>query len=188
MSLVVRRCTGILISLYRFRRHFTTAALITIIRTHVFSQILYCLPVWASAFGDQRKRIQKLIHFAARVVTGTRQTEHITPTIRSPGWQNIEGMILERDCIRVFRALHDPSAPSAMRRLFTRRRDTSLRDTRLARSEQLALPRVRLAATQRTFSYRAATSWNALPSTVTQCSSNKQFKTKLREMYRGARV
>ena len=60
--------------------------------------------------------------------------------------------------------------------------------SRLARSEQLALPRVRLAATQRAFSYRAATSWNALPSTVTQCSSNKQFKTKLREMYRGARV
>ena len=182
MSLVVRRCTGILVSLYRFRRHFTTQALITIIRAHVFSHILYCLPVWASTSGCQQKRIQKVINFAARVVTGTRRTEHISPALRSLGWLDIEGMISERDCIKVFKALNDPDAPTAVRRLFTRRRDTSLRDTRLARSDQLALPRVKLAATQRTFSYRGATSWNALPPAVTQCSTIGQFKGKLRKL------
>ena len=51
------------------------------------------------------------------------------------------------------------SPPRGMRRLFTRRRDTISRDTRLARSEQLDLPRVRL-ATQRIFPHRAATYWN----------------------------
>ena len=179
---VVRRCTATLISLYRFRRHFSTAALLTIIRAHVFSHILFCLPVWASASGEQRKRIQKVINFAARVVTGTRKTEHITPVLRSLGWQNIEGMIFERDCIKVFNALNDQYAPNTMRSMFTRRRDTSLRDTRLARSEQLALPRVRLSTTQRVFSYRAATAWNTLPPTVTQSTSRGQFMVRLGEV------
>ena len=187
VSLVVRRCTGILVSLYRFRRHFTTAALITIIRAHVFSHILYCLPVWASASGSQLNRIQKLLHFAARVVTGARRAERMSPILRSLGWLNIEDVISERDCIRVFRALNDPDAPGAIRRLFIRRRDTASRDTRLARSDQLDLPRVRLAATQRTFSYRAATSWNSLPGAVLQSSSIGQFKSRLRKMRRGVR-
>ena len=41
VSLVVRRCTGTLVSLYRFRRHFTSEALLAIIRAHVFSHIYY---------------------------------------------------------------------------------------------------------------------------------------------------
>ena len=187
VSLVVRRCTGILVSLYRFRRHFTTAALITIIRAHVFSHILYCLPVWASASGAQLKRVQKVLHFAARVVTGARRTARMTPVLRSLGWLDVEAMISERDCERVFRALNNPSAPTVIRRLFSRRRDTALRETRLARSGQLALPRVRLSATQRTFSYRAATAWNALPPAIHQCVSLSQFRRKLRELQQNAR-
>ena len=183
VSLVVRRCTGILVSLYRFRRHFTTEALITVIHAHVFSHIMYCLPVWAGASSSQLKRIQKVIHFAARVVTGARRYDHMSPVLRSLGWLSIEAVITERDCTRVFRALNDPDAPSAIRRLFSLRRDTASRDTRLAHSNQLDLPRARLAATQRTFSYRAATSWNSLPETVLQSSSIEQFKSKLRAMH-----
>ena len=151
VSLVVRRCTGILVSLYRFRRHFTTEALLAIIRAHVFSCILYCVPVWASASGNQLKRIQKLLHFAARVVTGDRRADHMSPVLRSLGWLDTRDVISERDRTQVFRALNNPDAPKAMRRLVTRRRDSVSRDTRLARSDQLELPRARLAATQRIF-------------------------------------
>ena len=188
VSLVVRRCTGILVSLYRFRRHFTTEALLAVIQAHVLSHILYCLPVWASASGIQRKRIQKLLHFAVRVVTGKRRTERVTPALRSLGWLDIDGMIAERDCVRVYRALNDPDAPIAMRRMFSQRRETALRDTRLAHSAYLDLPLVRLTATQHTFSYRAATSWNALPPAIQQCSSLRQFKTRLRELHQGAQT
>ena len=172
--------TCILVSLYRLRRHFTTEALLTIIRAHVFSHILYCLSVWASASGNQLKRIQKLLHFATRVVTGARRTDHMSPVLRSLGWLDIRDAISERDCTRVFRALNNPDAPRAMHRLVTRRRDTVSRDTRLARSDQLELPRVRLAATQRIFSYHAATSWNLLPEDVLQSSSIEELKGRLR--------
>ena len=76
ISSVVRRCNGILVSLNRFRRHFTTEALITIIQAHVFSQIIYCLPVWGGAAEKELQRIQKVINFAARVVTGARRRDH----------------------------------------------------------------------------------------------------------------
>ena len=93
-----------------------------------------------------------------------------TPILRSLGWLNIEDVISERDCIRAFLALNDPDTPSALRRLFIQtclfRQGTASRDTRLARPYQLHLPRVRLAATQRTSSYCAANSWNSLLETV----------------------
>ena len=186
VSQVARRCMSILVSLYRFRRHFTTAALLTIIQAHVFSHILYCLPVWASASGSQLKRVQKLVNFAARVVTGTRRTEHISPVLRSLGWLNVEDMVSERDCIRVFRALNDPGAPSSATRMFTRRQDVAPRDTRLARSAKIHLPKVRLASTQRAFSYRAAAKWNSLPEAVLHSPSIGQFRGGLKDLRRDA--
>ena len=135
--------------------------------------------MWASASENQLKRIQKVINFAARVITGARRAERMSPVLRSLGWPNIEELIFERDCVKVYRALNDPSAASAVRGLFSRRKDTAPRDTRLARSEQLELPRVRLTSTQRSFSYRAAASWNSLPPTVLQSSSLRQFQSKM---------
>ena len=142
--------------------------------THPATYCRYCLPVWARASGSQLNCIPKLLHFAARVATGARRAESKTPILRSLGWLNIEDVISEHDCIRAFPALNDPDTPSALRRLFIQtclfRQGTASRDTRLARSYQLHLPRVRLAATQRTSSYCAANSWNSLLETVLQSS------------------
>ena len=156
ISSVVRRCNGILVSLNRFRRHFTTEALITIIQAHVFSQIIYCLPVWGGAAEKELQRIQKVINFAARVVTGARRRDHITPALNSLHWSRIGELVEERDCLKVYRALNDVHIPCAVRDMFPRRCDVATRDTRLTHTEQVHLPKVRLAVTQRQFKYRAA--------------------------------
>ena len=127
-----------------------------------------------------------MVNFAARVVTGTRRTEHISPVLRSLGWLNVEDMVSERDCIRVFRALNDPGAPSSATRMFTRRQDVAPRDTRLARSAKIHLPKVRLASTQRAFSYRAAAKWNSLPEAVLHSPSIGQFRGGLKDLRRDA--
>ena len=180
ISVVVRRCYCILLSLNRFRRHFSTEALITIIRAHVFSQILYCLPLWGGASQQQLYRIQKVINFAARVVTGVKRRDHITPALDSLHWSRIGQLVEERDCLKVYHALHDDNAPAAMQSLFTRRSEVATRETRLTCTEQLHLPKVRLSATQKFFSYRAAASWNTLPREAQNAPSLRAFKTALR--------
>ena len=177
---VLRRCYSILSSLNRFRRHFSAEALILIIQAHVFSQILYCLPVWGGACKNQISRVQKVINFAARVVTGTRRHEHITPTLSALQWPTIEELIKERDCLKVFRALNNCDAPKALKRMFHQRSDITTRVTRLACTNRLHLPKVRLSITQRSFPYRAATEWNRLPIETTQTASEKEFRKKLR--------
>ena len=122
---------------------------ITIIRAHVFSQILYCLPLWGEASQQQLYRIQKVINFATRVVTGVKRREHITPALNSLHWTRIGQLVEERDCLKVYYALHDDNAPAAMQSLFTRRSEVATRETRLTCTEQLHLPKVRLSATQK---------------------------------------
>jgi len=182
ISVVVRRCYCILVSLNRFRRHFSTEALITIIQAHVFSQIIYCLPIWGGAADYQLHRVQKVINFAARVVTGVRRRDHITPALNSLHWSRIGELVEERDCLKVYRALNDPDAPAAVRSMFTRRSDVATRETRLTCTERLHLPRVRLSSTQKCFAYRAASEWNSLPCEATNASNVKKIKMARRRL------
>ena len=176
ISVIVRRCYCILVSLNRFRRHFSTEALITIIQAHVFSQIIYCLPIWGGAADYQLNRVQKVINFAARIVTGVRRRDHITPALNSLHWSRIGELVEERDCLKVFRALNYMDAPAAVRSMFTRRSDVATRETRLTCTERLHLPRVRLASTQKCFAYRAASEWNNLSCEAANAPNVKTFR------------
>ena len=90
-------------------------------------------------------------------------------------------MVRRRDCMNVYRALHESEAPSALRSQF-RSRDESLRHTRASASglSSLHLPRVRLAATQHQFNYRATKSWNELPPEAANALSRRSFMTILK--------
>ena len=179
ISNVVGKCFGSLISLNRFRHHFTPAALQLIIQAHVLSHITYCLPVWGGARKTQQARVQKVLNFAARVITGKRKRDHISPAMRSLEWPTFQEMVTERDLINVHRAVHDGRAPAALRSLFVQRNRVSVRNTR-AHERCLQLPRCKLEATKRSFAYRAASGWNALPASALECPTRGAFKAQLR--------
>ena len=176
----VKKCNALLISLYRFRHHFTTYILKLLIETHVFPHILYCLSVWGGANKSQLYRIQKLINFAARVVTGTRRRERISPALKTLGWKRVEDLIAERDVVKVHKALYGEHGPSAVRDMFVRRSVVSTRHTRASCAGRLDLTKCRLTLTQKSFRYRAATAWNRLPASVMDCSSLSAFKSALK--------
>ena len=180
ISAVVGKCFGALISLNRFRHHFTPEALRLIIQAHVLSHVTYCLPVWGSANKTQKARVQKVLNFAARVITGARKRDHVTPALRSLGWPMIQEMITERDCLKVHRAIHATRAPAALRSLFVPRSHVSVRKTR-ASDRQLQLPRCRLETTKRSFQYRAIAGWNALSPSALECPTYGALKAHLRK-------
>ena len=154
----------------RSQHHFNSAALKLLVQTHVFPHILYCLSVWGGAADCHIKRVQKIINFAARLVTGIRRREHISPALEMLDWVSITDLVNRRDCRNVFRALHQSGSPPALRAMFVTRAEASQRRTRaVARgTAALHLPRVRLTATQlqRQFFCRAAATWNRLARSV----------------------
>jgi len=156
---VVQKCNHILISLYRLRHYFTSDVLKIIIQAYVFPHITYCLSVWGGTNKCQLDRVQKVRNFAARIVSGTKRNEHITPAMEALGWPKIDAMIAERDAAKVAKALSG-SLPPAIQNLFTPCSSVALRETRLSVSSKLHLPRWNLKIRKRVFSYRAAMEWN----------------------------
>ena len=176
---IVRRCNALLISLYRFRHHFSKEMLKLLIEIHVFPHVLYCISVWDGTTQNQLARIQKIINFSARIVTGARRRERIGPALVSLGWGRVEQLVRERDLIRVHKALHNQSGPPSIRRMFVPRSAVSRRATRSTEAGDLDLQRCKLSATQRGFRYRAAAAWNQLPPAVTGKRTLRAFRASL---------
>ena len=121
-----------------------------------------------------------MINFAARLVTGSKRRDHITPVLKSLHWSRIGELVEERDRLKVHRAICDPHAPIVVQNMFKRRCDVATRDTRLTDTEQVHLPKVRLIATQKHFMYRAGSAWNRLPREIQDMSSIFAFKRAIR--------
>ena len=158
ISNVVKRCNSILFCLYKIRHHLTPDVRQLLIQCHVFPHILYCLSVWGGAAQCHLHKLQKVINFGARIVSGARIYEHISPTIESLGWHSVRDLVVHRDIIKVNRALTDASAPEAIRSLFIRRGAVSQRTTRATIAGKLEPPAFRLSMSRRAFSYRAVRS------------------------------
>ena len=86
ISNVVKKCNAVLISLYKIRHHLTADVLKLLIQCHVFPHIIYCLSVWGGAVGCHLKRVQKVINFAARIISGAKHRDHISPVLLALGW------------------------------------------------------------------------------------------------------
>ena len=178
---IVRRCNALLISLSKFRHHFDQETIKLLIESHVFPHILYCISVWGGTTQNQLIRIQKLINFSARIVTGLRRRERVGPALASLGWTRVEQLVRERDLLKVYKVLHNQSGPPSIRRMFVFRSAVSQRATRSSEAGALELQKCRLTSTQRAFSYRAAAAWNQLPPAATELPTLSAFRRSLRE-------
>ena len=162
ISEVIKKCNSILLCLYKIRHHLTPDVRQLLIQCHVFPHILYCLSVWGGAAQCHLKKVQKVINFAARIVTGAGRRDHISEHVRALGWRSVSDLVTDRDHAILNRALTDPCVPVAIRNLFTRRAAVSQRETRATLAGKLDIPAFNLSMSRRSFSYRAALSWNRL--------------------------
>ena len=122
--------------------------------------------MWAATAKGQLQKIQKIINFAARLVTGLKKSQHVTPALKSLNWPRIETLVAHRDLVKVFNALMHEDSPVAIRELFTRRSNVSSRQTRASERGNLHVAKFNLTASQRVFSHRAAFAWSALPASI----------------------
>jgi hypothetical protein len=88
---VVSSCMRALVQINRVRHLFNKREiLIKIINCLVFSKLYYCSSVWASTSETNIGKLQCVQNFAARIVTGTKKFEHITPILKDLKWLPVE--------------------------------------------------------------------------------------------------
>ena len=122
------------------QRHLTSETRQLLIQCPAFPYILNRLSVWGGAAAFHMQEVQRAINFGARVVSGARARDHISPALSTLGWRGVDDLVRYRDCVRVFGVLEDPRAPQAIRSLFVARASVSRRTTRSTLAGCWSLP------------------------------------------------
>ena len=125
------------------------------------------------------KRLQSVQNAAARLVSGARRQDHITPVLRSLHWLPVRRMIFFKTAVLVWKCIHDV-APAYLQEVCLLAVESVPGRPRLrsASSGCVELPRVLTSTGQRSFNFHGPTVWNSLPSALRDDSLSRPIHTK----------
>jgi len=133
------------------RQSLTPAATKTLIHAFVSSCLDYCNHLLVGVSARMLDKLQSLQNAAARLVTGTRKFDHITPVLRELHWLSVRQRVKFKTAVWVYKCLHglDPAylANYCQPTTVTAGR-THLRS---ANTQQLAIPRTNAGYGDRSF-------------------------------------
>ena len=89
----------------RVKHAFNHDLLLIVINALVFSKLFYCSSVWSNTSGKNIAKLQLVQNFAARIITGTRKFDHITPTLKELRWLPVKQRLHFRDAVLMFKCM-----------------------------------------------------------------------------------
>ena len=175
---ICKRCYLQLRKLSRLRRYLNTKSVETLVHSMISSQLDYCNSLFIGLPSYLIYRLQKIQNTAARIVSGVRKRDHISPVLEALHWLPVDSRIQFKILVIVFKCIHG-LAPAYLRELVT-----GYQPPRLLRSGDQCLvdvPFTRSAlASDRAFSVVGPRLWNELPPGVKQASTVDIFKKRLK--------
>ena len=157
---VARRCTGVLSGLSHCRHALPRETLTTLVQALAVSTIRYCISVYGVCGVTQRARVQRLLNFGARVISGRRKYDHISDVMKALQWLSAENMWRYHSLTMLKRMLHS-GQPELLSSEVVTRGSVHGRNTRQANS--IETPAIRTESGRRRFLYSAVTEFNTLP-------------------------
>ena len=153
----------------------------TLVNALIFSRIDYANALLSGLPAETIRCLQVVMNSCARMLTGTRRSDHITPVLADLHWLPVEYRIKFKVLLLTYKAIHK-KAPSYLSDLITIRRP--VRDLRSNSSLRLYVPRTNLVTMGgRAFCATAPDLWNPLPDELKDASSVESFKTVLKTFY-----
>ena len=127
----------------------------------------YCNSLLYGVADNQLQRLQSVQNAAARLVTGTRRTEHITPVLQSlhsVHWLPVRQRIVYKLATLIHKCLTG-RAPAYLIK-YCRQAGIRRPGMRSADSSMLDVPRTRTALGDRSFAVAGPRIWNSLPPSI----------------------
>ena len=103
---ITSNCMASLCQINRIKHLLDPKTLESVITSSVFSKLPFCSTVWANTSKTRQcAEVTKIQNFAARVLTGTRKYEYITPVLNDPRWLSMPATLALYDVILTFKCL-----------------------------------------------------------------------------------
>jgi len=137
----------------------------------------YFFPTYSSAVSNIAK-LQRIQNTLARIVTGAKRKDHITPVLHYLPWLLVKKRIEYKVALITHKVLHHRQ-PQYLAQLV----DVYQPPRQLRSSRQHLVKRSTVCCTklgERCFSSAAAATWNNLPEQLRAIPKEKQFKAKLK--------
>ena len=152
-----------------------------VIHAFISSRLDYCNSLYTGISHSSLSRLQLVQNAAARLLTGTRKRDHISPILASLHWLPVRFRVDFKVLLFVFKALSG-QAPSYITDLLT-----SYSTTRPLRSSNLgllAVPQSKLKSRgDRAFAVAAPRLWNSIPLSIRSAPSIDSFKSRLKTYF-----
>ena len=156
------------------KRHLLPKDVITnVVEALVISHVMYCMAVIYPMGEVQKRRLERILNFAAGVISGRHKFDHISDVRSELGWLSISEAIQYREGLLMYKIINN-GTPLHLFELFTTNSSVHGRHTR--QSDELHLPRVRTEAGKSAYSYRGGVAWNSFPSNVRSTISVSAWK------------
>ena len=157
---ITRKCFGILIGLSHIRHYLPAEILPTIVAALVLSRVRYCLPVYGNGSRKNLTKIQKVINFAARVISGRKKFSQSADVRAALGWLDAVDLY-KYHTLALLHKIRLHNTPVSISTSIQTNREARVRSTR--QDNDLRLPSVRTEAGRRRFLYRGPMWYNTLP-------------------------
>ena len=149
-----------------------------VVHAFISSKLDYCNGLFYGLPSSEIQKLQRLQNAAARLITRTKKSDHITPVLINPHWLPIEHRVIFKLLLYTYKALHG-LAPDYLASLLTFYKP--VRTLRSSRSNNLSVPRSRTSTYgDRTFACVSPRLWNQLPDFIRYSETLDSFKTRLK--------
>ena len=175
---ICRSASYALYKIGRIRHFLNEKSTETLIHAFITCRLDQCNSLLYGLPDTHIARLQRIQNSAARLVTRTRSSEHITPVLRKLHWLPVKYRITYKILILTYKCIHG-AAPIYLQELIQEYKPCR----KLRSSSQFNLVSTcvsTLSYGHRSFRKASADLWNKLPQHIKYCQTINQFKTSLK--------
>ena len=151
-----------------------------LVNSFITSRLDYCNSLLSGITSSQVNRLQKMQNRAARIVSRTKPSEHITPVLKDLHWLPVNYRIKFKILCFAYKC-RTGTAPPYISELLVEHQPA--RTLRSASSENFKIPKTRTHTGSQAFSYTAPKLWNDLPLHIKLSASFGGFKKALKTYF-----
>ena len=169
----------------KIRRYLDKSSTERLVHAFNSSHLDYCNGLLAGLPYSHIAPLQRIQNTAARLVTRTKKSDHISPILQSLHWLQIQDRNIFKVLLLIFKINHNLAPPYLQDLVSLRSASTSsttrrLRSATTANLQLSSGPRTNTRYGDRAFSSLAPKLWNNLPVSIRQANTLDSFKSNLK--------